>query len=730
LGPNLSEQEDEIVDAYSITGRQIVDSILAILAFLPITVCTGYITGWFTNLHGFRQRSLVERIFWSLPLSLAISAIASFLIGRYFSLKAVEVFLIAASAIWLALLIKELIQTQKSGDKWNFGFCPLGGKATALAIAWSALVILFLVDIQTKHGLFFNIAILDEGFRIGWIQSVIHTGIPPLNPGYLYGHPAAMRSYYFWYILSAAIARLAHLPAHAVMVAGCVWTGFALAALVGLYLKYFLTCGVFLRRRFIRTVLLFLVSGFDILVVFWIIFALHKPPLADIESWSKGAIITWLHTILWAPNHVLSLICCMFALLLAWIAGTSQQQNRITSVALIAATLASSFGLSAFVTLAFFMVMVVWAVWQIAFEHKYRPALLLAAGGCGSLILLIPLLWQLAHGSSGMEGGSFLSFAVREMIPPESLLASPAMQPFAAVHPWAARNLANLILLAPSYILELGFFLVAFIIFLVPSWRGPKPTTAAHRTLLIMTAAMLPIMSFVRSGVLVTNDFGWRAALFVQFTLVLLASELMASWDIEPGAQTPQGSDLGPHRAVPRLVRSVAALALVIGVFGTVYEALMLRFFLPIAEASLTAGHDPSAGAISHNALISSIGYAQLDRQVDGNAVLQYNPDPKNQFWAEPDWVGVKHQIAIVGDKPWCGAELGGDPHGCLAMASAIDALYNNSTAEQAQSTCRQIGIQYLIARVYDPVWKQPASWVWTLRPVVADAEFRALDCR
>ena len=91
---------------------------------------------------------------------------------------------------------------------------------------------------------------------------------------------------------------------------------------------------------------------------------------------------------------------------------------------------------------------------------------------------------------------------------------------------------------------------------------------------------------------------------------------------------------------------------------------------------------------------------------------------------------GIDHQAAIISDKPWCGSELGGDPAGCPAMASAIDALYTGASAEQARATCRQYSIQYLLVRIYDPAWKDRQSWVWTLTPVVPDQEFRVLDCR
>ena len=63
-------------------------------------------------------------------------------------------------------------------------------------------------------------------------------------------------------------------------------------------------------------------------------------------------------------------------------------------------------------------------------------------------------------------------------------------------------------------------------------------------------------------------------------------------------------------------------------------------------------------------------------------------------------------------------------------MAADIDSLFSRATAEQARATCRQYGIQYLVARVYDPSWQDKTSWVWTLNPVVSEDEFRAVDCR
>jgi hypothetical protein len=78
--------EARILNFPTITAQQIAASLLAVPAFLLATLCTGYLAAWFTDLHDFRKRFFVERIFWSVPLSLAISTIAAVLIGKFLPL--------------------------------------------------------------------------------------------------------------------------------------------------------------------------------------------------------------------------------------------------------------------------------------------------------------------------------------------------------------------------------------------------------------------------------------------------------------------------------------------------------------------------------------------------------------------------------------------------------------------------------------------------------------------
>jgi hypothetical protein len=727
----LAYRRRAIFSDFSLTAKQIAESLLAILAFLPATVSTGYVAAWATNLHRFRQRSLVERLFWSVPLSAAISTISGILIGKFISLNAFVILLWASAAICVFTLAKERLDLRRTELKWKMGWKPLGGVAFLLAIVWVLVVALSLVDWQRDHKLYMSLVVFDHGMRVDWTESVLHTGVPPANPLYMDQHPAPMRYYYFWYVLCAAVARMSYLPARAVFNASCVWSGFFLAALTGLYLKHFLGAGARLRPQFLRAISLLAVTGLGVCVNLWNYFHFHIPLPGYLEVWSAGQISSWLDSLLWDPHHVASCVCCMFGFLLAWKSEEGTQRAKAFSAVFIAAAFASAFGLSIYVAFAFFLVMLGWAIWQVASEHKAQPVWLLATGGVGAAVLLIPYLHELSHSTSNVQGsGSVFSFAVREMIPPDGLLASDLFRSLASIHPSLARSLANSVLLAPGYAAELGFFCVVFFIYLIPAWRSRKPLSPAQRSLICISITTLIVITFVRSSVIQNNDFGWRGALLLQFPLLLLASEVISTWNYSDRKQTTPALIDGLPGPTPQFVRAVASFALIFGVMTTIYQALMIRFMIPVHEMRLRAGNDPKAADLAHKTYISDVGYEHLNALIPHDAVVQYNPWSPDPFWTSMDWRDIAHQSAIAFDKPACGSELGGDPSGCTIMAAAIDALYTDATAEQARSTCHQLGIQYLIARIYDPAWKSKDSWVWTLKPVVADEEFRALNCR
>jgi hypothetical protein len=725
-GRTTQLQEKTIVYVANITEEQAVGSFLGVIGFLPLTLCTGYLAAWITNLCDFRNRSLIERFFWSIPLSVSISTITSVLIARFLSLSAVVLLLALCSVCWVVLLVREW-RTTDSRLRVPLGLDPLGVKCIGVIIVWAALILLALVDWQRGDRLLMSLAVYDHGARVNWAESILRTGTPPANPFYFFRHAANLRYYYFWLLDCAAIAKFWHLPVRASLAAGCVWAAICLAAITGLYLKHFLEVGSRLRRQFLLAISLFAVAGTPILVFLWNMFVRRIPFPGEV--WHAPQITDWTMFFLFYPHHLASMVCCMFGFLLAWLPAVSKRDLAVRIV-LIAAAMASAFGLSVYVAFAFLLVTAGWACWQILQERAWRRPLVLAAGGLVAGVLLLPYLREISHGESRTYGSRIFSLHVRETLPPEPLLNAPPLRNIASASPELARNLAKLILLLPAYTLELGVYMILLFVFLVPSLRVHAKLTAPQRTLVLFCVITIPITSFIRSGVISINDFGIHSALFLQFPMLLLVSEILVHWSRK--SEDPARPALSTSSALltPSWLRSIAALAIIFGVWTTLYRFLVIRFTLPLSEINAKQVSNPEIAALSHKAYISYLGYKKLDAAIPLAAVVQYDPNSDWVFWKNVDLISINRQVAISGGQLWCGSELGGDPSGCPDMIAAINPLFRGAPAEQARAICHQYGIQYLVAKVYDPAWNHKGGWVWTLKPVVADPEFRALDCQ
>jgi hypothetical protein len=686
-------------------------SLLAIVAFLPVTVCTGYLALWAADLDGFRRRTMVERLAWSVPASIGISTIAVVLLGKILSQLAVDALQVLASLCCAGLLCQERLNLRTRQGEKRFMLGPMGGWVALLGVLWVVFTLISLVDIQSHQRLFMSLTFFDHGARVNWGESILRTGIPPANPDYLFGGPADC----------AAVARFAHLSMRAVVIAGCAWSGLCIAALIGLYLKHFLHVGARLRGQFLVAIALLSVTGPYIAIDAWYIFVAHTAP-PGLEMWPKGQITSWIDNFFFYPHHTVALACCMFAFLLASRESKPGWTQQAASILLIGMCLASSFGLSIYIAFAFFLILLVWGVWQLAVERSSGPVAKLLLGGIFAAVLLIPYLRELSHSTSRMTGGHVFGFAVRETISPAGVVALPLMRRVAASHPSLATAIANLLLMIPGYAVELGFYFIVLLVFCVALWRGRSRLDPGQRALLIIALAAFPFISLIRSEVLDVNDFGIHGGMFVELPLLLLASELVMNWRHGNKLPAMQGTrtDLPDS---PRWLISSAKLLAGLGVLSTIYIALMLRFgvvLLPQAPQH----------SLSHKAYFSALGYAHLDEAVPRDAVVQFNPSGSETFWKNVDLINIGRQTAIVGDQLWCGSELGGDPSGCPAMISAIVPIFRNADSDQARKTCSAYGIQYLVANIYDPAWNDPNSWVWKLKPVVADPEFRAIDCR
>src|ERR1019366_147281 len=104
-------------------------------------------------------------------------------------------------------------------------------------------------------------------------------------------------------------------------IAGTVWCGFGLMALVALYCRLFSYRGpASFRRRAITGILLLGVTGLDILptALLWALQAAGmRGVLPSMERWNEQ-VPGFVYTALWESHSLAGLIACLMAFLILW----------------------------------------------------------------------------------------------------------------------------------------------------------------------------------------------------------------------------------------------------------------------------------------------------------------------------------------------------------------------------------------------------------------------------
>ncbi len=623
----------------------------------------------------------------------------------------------------------------------------------------------------------------DESYRIAFTDAVVRTGIPPTNPLYFAGAVAPMRYYYFWYILCAAVANLAHVPARDAFYASCIWAGFGLLTTVQFYTTHFFHWS---RKSQRLTLALLLITGADLLPALGQAFL--QPTLnGDTEWWSVDPIDAWPDSLLWVPHHVAAVLCCLVAFLFLWlltfqpqptptedlssrppapsspplpsvISTEAQRSGEIrvlppvltqpttaATLLLTATAFASATGLSVYVTFGFALLIFAWLL-RLAFLRD--PTLTrwlrnLGVVTAAAALLLIPFLRELLPGlreatipqPQGLGTPTqphLFVLSVRRLIDSELLTTLPTFAHLNTAHPALFDQSIRLLLLPPGLAMELGLYGAALILLLLAKRRKQLRPNPARDAAFFFTLVGLALTMFLSSSVITNNDFGYRAVMLPQFFLSLLTADLLASWLF------PDTSPLIPRTSTKlRLLYSLAAL----GAAGTLYWAFLLRAWLPLVALHRPVAPNLNYATLPEDDLQIREAFDTLNRLAPANAVVAFRPiDPvldrqqavmvPNEFYQRAIVMDSNRQLLNAEGK--CAVHFGGDPIPCPAIQQATAQLYAVPTpdAASARSFCARFGVHYLILSAWDPLWNTAVGWPLTLPTVAAQRRFRILDCQ
>ncbi len=695
----------------------------AIVLFPLFLVLPGFCLGWSLNLVSFRQRTPLLRIVLSLPLSLSLTPVIIYLLGRQFSVVAVWAFWALIWAAFLAILILNRIRAGQPN--------PLSGKfppdllkpLTIISVTWIAVVVLSLVDLQLGSKLYFSAVSYDYTVRSAVISQLARAHwYPPANPFFFPGHPAPFRYHYFWFLVCSWVVRVAPGligPRHSLF-AGVVWIGFSLMATVALALRFFNRDGHHLIRR--RTLLAFgllCVSGFDILPTLFLAFCRLKFHVSyiypSVDWWNPDQVTGWLDSALWVPHHLAGMLACMTGFLILWVEWQAPLK-RLRWQAVVAAGLAfaSAGGLSVYVAFVFAAFLGIYTAVALL-RRQYLEFVMLFLAGILALSLGAPFILELsAAGSAGTagQGASFIRFGIR-LFEPARLLLSVLHHdtPFSV-------TLADFVLLPLNFLIELGVLFLIGVIKLRQWMRSERPFTPPDLAAVMMVSVSLLISIFLRSNIISANDLGMRGMLIVQFVLVLWGADLLIDWRSHTGISR----DLGI-----RFSYATLAAALALGAATNVYELFILRSFTLLTEA----GMDPGANLINPGrnfaarAFFARQLYDWLDRRIPRSAIEQHNPfniyDPVPGLYSDRQ-MGMSDPAAAIA--------FGGNPLEGSSMARSLRTLFEPGfPSANIDAVCERYKVDYLVVRSGDPIWNDARSWVWQRNPAYSNSMARAFAC-
>jgi len=674
-------------------------STLLAIGLFPIFLCMpGYTIAWLLDLFHFRRRTFTFRAAFSLPLSIALCPILTYLAGRFVGASAIWTFYTVAALACAVILFRSGLRPHEFWRQYR----PFA----AAALVWLAILLYAVIDFQTGDRLYFATNVVDNSVRSAFIHSISTTGIPPQNPFFFSGRPAPLRYHYFWFLMCSLVERAGGglLTARHALNGGIFWCGLAIMALVALYLRLVHPSDpARFRRRALNGILLLGITGLDIIPCLLLVLLYLKRlvpfVLPAIEAWNED--VDWfLFTAVWAPHALSSLVACLTAFLLLWNAPSQRTSSGLLRYTLPAgAALASAAGESIYVAFVFAVFLAVWTV--ITFLKKWpRETAALFISGAAAVAFVLPYLAGLrGPAAQSAPGSAFpLSLAVRAF----------SFAPSAPGHPWRT-NLVNASWLPLNYLLEFGFF------FLAGRWAwqryraSGRDLSRTQLAFLSMAATSLVICTFVRSDI-GCNDLGWRGLLPAEFILLLC------------------GADMLSHRLTARL----PVIFLFLGVTGTVYDLALTRTYALLVDREqipsmnwMGPAHD-----LARRAYAARSAYEWLRAATPATAAIQLNPRVEFED-ATSMLYGDRRMVAA---DMWCNVTFGGDPKLCAPILTRIQEVFPPSGAVSPPAAfsdvCRSLPIDILVAKDTDPSWRDPASWVWTQRPVFANAYFRLFACR
>lgn len=698
------------------TLQDIFDSLLAFLIFPLVLLFPGYVISYVLNLFDFKRRRLLTKYIIAIVTSVAVVPVLFYLLDLFFPFYLILFTLAVVFVAYILIVIRghkrmaKNVLTLSVPKQYKKAFIFLG-------TGWVVFSILSLVDIQWGHRLYHTVVSLDFATRVTLVNAITRTGVPPVNPSYFPGHLEYITSlYYFWYILCSVIDQIGgkYVDSRSALIAGDVWCGLALMAIVSFYLKLRnRNSGEHAWKTALLGISLLTISGVDVIpalismVVSRVSFG-YMWPAGDIEHWNEQ-ITAWLGSVLWVPHHIAAMIACLLGFILLQYYREKRLRENIPVIVIIGASFASAVGLSTWIAITFAIFWVFWILFLVPEKGERDTILFMILAGIVALFLSFPFLVGIIRGGTGASGLPFV-LEVRRFDP---------VIPFVSLLPTVIANLIYLLLLPFNYLMELGFFFLTGMLWIKQRWKRVgligNPYFAPE---IIMLSVVILVCSFVRSAI-AGNDLGWRGWLLGQFVLLVWAIDVLRLFPFRPfSSNTAAG-------LYPQYVRTklLILILLFVGFSTSIVEVTSLRFWPILVDFGVSGfpnGLSPDTKLGFRN-FSARLAYGFINDHLPSNTVLQQNPLTGID---RPSGLYGARQFAISANAPF------NVPVSLVKKnsrsISKIFTIENPSSWKEIDLLCGQYFIDVLIVSDLDPLWIYLPS-LYKLRPALYKNDYYAV---
>jgi hypothetical protein len=669
---------------------------IAVISFGLILIPTGYVVSWAFDVLKIRGRPLRQQLSISVLVGFAVWPMLGYYVKRFLPVATPEV-------VGLANIVVAGVLFQRS-SLFTIKLSVLAKTVAAWAIV-AFLIIVLLVDIRYDDSLQMTSTVYDYVKHVSVADAISRTGVPPVNPSYYDQHPLPLFYYYFWFLLCSIVDHFGGMIAGplACVRASVFWCTAALVALLHcmIFLNIFrLPEG--LRQHWARLVALsLLIFGLDLPmnalnVLFGTLYSRQKLTMPVSLEWWNEQISSWLTSLVWVPHHTGAAVISLFCFILLRAAhGDVGMRQKCSLIVITAIGFATVLGTSVWIGLVVGLIVFAWMIF-CAVRGWHNEIWLPAIVGVTSLIIVSPFVWDLL-GSGHLDRGP-IAFQVRRFFP---------LQPI-ELHLSHFVPVIRLLFLPLNYFLELGFFALGGMIYI--RWWRRNQFVLQREELFWIFVFIVPVVvcSLLKSSIK-NNDLGWRGFLLPQILLVIASLPMLASlFD----------KDFGLAFEPKQWVRRFAAVLVVLGLLGTFYEIIGIRFGTldgVIGAWSFGTAEDRFEAAKMADA------YMWLTRNTPRTAIIQHNPLVNTDIFQ----LLYGHRQAVLSDTN-NGTLYGINEAMYNKLAVPLGKLFSvDATEENLVDTTSSFHIDFVVATANDPMWSRSSSWVWQARPIYASSYVR-----